>query len=477
MFTPAIKEKKISRDQGIALLVTLFVLSIISVLSVCSVNRLLATGKVSGDHTVSMQAYYTAMSAKAAALYYLQDHHDADGYSSGVLDLRDTGNVLQGQYTYNILDVGLISIIPNVVVATINNELQYWNNDGTGALVEDDMSPYVSDTPWDVRAADIDDDGDYDLVVASFQSKFEVFKDIGAGDLTLDATYAVGGVPQRVAIGDVTGDGYPDIVVGTDAQQIEVWNNDGSGSFSKDANCPYATGGVVKCITLGYIEGNVGSDSDLDIIVGTSANQFEVWDNNGIGDFTQDASSPYTLNDVPQGIDSADIDNDSDVDIVAGTVANQIEIWDNDGDGTFTVDGSSPRTLSDQANEVVLVDVTGDDYPDVIVAINASRFEVWNNDISGAFSEDAQSPYDCGSQVIDIVGMDLDADDDIDVVLGTNNGNLRVWLNNGSGDFSQEASSPHSVMAKVVAVASWEKKVPIKKIEVTAYYPTKDQYD
>ncbi len=80
-------------------------LAVLSIISLCSINRLLAAATMTDDHVAYMQAYWTAASARAAALYYLQDHPGADGYSSGLLDLDNTDGVLRGQYTYVISEV------------------------------------------------------------------------------------------------------------------------------------------------------------------------------------------------------------------------------------------------------------------------------------------------------------------------------------------------------------------------------------
>ncbi len=92
-------------ERGIALLVVIMVLAVLSIISLCSINRLLAAATMSDDHVAYMQAYWTAASARAAALYYLQDNPGADAYSSGLQDLEDADGVLRGQYSYTISEV------------------------------------------------------------------------------------------------------------------------------------------------------------------------------------------------------------------------------------------------------------------------------------------------------------------------------------------------------------------------------------
>src|SRR5262249_7428766 len=71
----------------------------------------------------------------------------------------------------------------------------------------------VGASAWDVRAADLNNDGKPDLVVANLaDATVGVLLGNGDGTFKPQVTYTVGGSPKDVAIGDVNGDGKLDVM-------------------------------------------------------------------------------------------------------------------------------------------------------------------------------------------------------------------------------------------------------------------------
>jgi hypothetical protein len=65
-----------------------------------------------------------------------------------------------------------------------------------------------------VAAADLDRDGDVDLLVASPARRSLLFlRNLGDGRFATPVEIPLGGVPSRLAVADVDGDTWPDVVV------------------------------------------------------------------------------------------------------------------------------------------------------------------------------------------------------------------------------------------------------------------------
>ncbi|NNF04471.1 MAG: hypothetical protein HKN17_08390, partial [Rhodothermales bacterium] len=127
-------------------------------------------------------------------------------------------------------------------------------NDGTGAFSAG-MTFGPSDNPrFESDLADIDDDGNLDIVAAGFQiggTPFDYFQ-LGAGDGTFSLG-SVAGFSGRLAVelADMNGDGYPDVVTSdpsrvwlntSGASNLIVTNTDDSGPGSLRAAVDFANG-------------------------------------------------------------------------------------------------------------------------------------------------------------------------------------------------------------------------------------------
>lgn len=85
----------------------------------------------------------------------------------------------------------------------------------------------------DVRAADFDNDGKRDFVVASGES-ISVYRGNGDGTFALPATMALGQTDLRFDVGLLDGDAFPDLVVGA-GDVTRLYRGNGDGSFTAGA--------------------------------------------------------------------------------------------------------------------------------------------------------------------------------------------------------------------------------------------------
>jgi hypothetical protein len=122
-------------------------------------------------------------------------------------------------------------------------------------LLEDGEICYVPpasfavQSPQSVAVVDLDDDGDLDVVVASFgTSTLRVLLNDG-GEISAAPELAVPGGPQGVAAGDVDGDGVLDLVTANFNNTVSVLLGAGGGQFG--APVVFNTGDAPVEVVLG----------------------------------------------------------------------------------------------------------------------------------------------------------------------------------------------------------------------------------
>src|SRR5690606_37650746 len=82
--------------------------------------------------------------------------------------------------------------------------------------------------------ADIDLDGDLDIVVGNDNAPNYLYINDGTGMFTRGETFGLRYAPTRnITIVDLNKDGYPDIVINNRGKQNEICINDGTGKFLK----------------------------------------------------------------------------------------------------------------------------------------------------------------------------------------------------------------------------------------------------
>ncbi|WP_035562859.1 FG-GAP-like repeat-containing protein [Hymenobacter sp. IS2118] len=196
-------------------------------------------------------------------------------------------------------------VSPGVVQVRLNN------GSGTGFTSAPDVA--TAGFPIGPTLADVDHDGDLDLLVGSRLTAGTVSVRLNNGSGTFSGTGAVsvGSSPFDLALADLNGDGNLDLAaVNLGSNDLSVRLGDGTGAFGGGSTV--STGSGPSDVKAGDIDG----DGDLDLLVtnnGAAGPSFSVCRNDGAGSFAV-ATTPCGAS--PQGLSLGDADGDGDLDFV-----------------------------------------------------------------------------------------------------------------------------------------------------------------
>ncbi len=321
----------------------------------------------------------------------------------------------------------------------------------------------LGDLSMDAKPADLDGDGDLDLVIANeFRPNILLIND-GSGRFSdgSDRIPAAEHDSEDVGIADFDGDGDLDVVVVTeDDQTNEFYLNDGVGTFT-DAGDRWPVSGTSNAVVVADITG----DGAPDILVGNNGQNVALV-NDGSGQFTDATADRLPqVDDVTQDLELGDADGDGDPDLIVGNEDDN-RLLLNDGNGVFTdaPDAIPLRDAPEETREADFGDVDGDGDLDLLFA-NVQLFvdgadpqnRLLINDGSGQFTDEtgARLPTDT-LRALDGDFVDLDADGDLDHITANvrapgrdiRSAPYQVLLNDGNGRFEVGDLLPESAVGR-----------------------------
>jgi len=277
-------------------------------------------------------------------------------------------------------------------------------NDGNGHFTNESAAriPQVNHDSEDIGIADFDADGDLDIIVVSEDDQTnELYLNNGEGTFSnAEDRIPVEGTSNSVVVHDLNHDGAPDMLIGNNGQNYALIN-DGHAHFKNES---IQRLGKFTDVTQDLTLSDIDNDGDQDLLVANEDDN-RVLINDGQGFFTDDSEARLPYRDTPEEsreVDAADIDGDGDMDLLFGNVqafvpqaARQNRLLINNGDGYFT-------------------DVTAEQLP---------------KDDNRCFG---------------IAFLDIDNDGDMDIMTGNTNGEqfggmtpFSVYLNDGNGKFTE----------------------------------------
>ena len=179
----------------------------------------------------------------------------------------------------------------------------------------------VGNSPDSVAVADLNGDGDLDLVTANWSSDtVSVLLGVGDGTLAGSQTFGAGNGPFEMAVGDLDSDGALDLVtLNAVSNDVSVLLGAGDGTFGVAQH--YAAGSTPISMRIGNLDG----DGALDLAVANSCLMGSpgLMVLPGAGDGTFGAGQSSFVGESPNSMDIGDLNGDGVLDLV---VANDFKI-------------------------------------------------------------------------------------------------------------------------------------------------------
>jgi hypothetical protein len=255
--------------------------------------------------------------------------------------------------------------------------------DGCGAFAQGSFIDGVkrNTNTTSVAIGDVDGDRDLDIIGGSNGGPSAIYlnRNDMPGSFQLGSELTDLNRVRDLALGDVNGDGALDIVAVNYVfqppapQPVTIYLNrgDGSGSFYKGSNV------ISKAAVQSVALGDLDSDGDVDIVIGSRGYPIRVLLNNGVGVF--DASVEVSGAGSAQSVTLGDVNGDGALDIAATDSERTFVLFLNQGDARFTRGfGPLPSQRLYNPSSVAVGDFYGDGSLDVVVTGDEDPFKGFN---------------------------------------------------------------------------------------------------
>jgi uncharacterized protein YegL len=324
----------------------------------------------------------------------------------------------------------------------------YENTDGEGTFSAAQIITSSSLLGVDsVSATDLDGDGDLDILSASARNtRISWFENTdGKGTFRRKIITDIAEGVQSVYVADLDGDGDQDVIAASESilgGRIGWYENtDGRGTFSQRKLF------FTKALNFSQLvyAADFDGDGDMDVLTAstTSLNQvlssdiawFENTD--GKGAFGEQKIITTAVN-FPRAVYTADLDGDGDQDVLSASTSRgsgKIAWYENmDGRGTFGLQ-KTLTTAADGASSVYATDLDGDGDQDVLSASNEDDKIAWyeNTDGKGTFSQQ-KIITTIADGARSVYVADLDGDGDQDVLSASELDHKIAWYEISFGD-------------------------------------------
>ncbi|HNO80431.1 MAG TPA: VCBS repeat-containing protein, partial [Phycisphaerae bacterium] len=306
----------------------------------------------------------------------------------------------------------------------------YENTDGLGTFGPQQIITTAANAAFSVFAADLDGDGDADVLTASVSDDtiawYENIDGLGDFDSQHIITTAADGAISIYAV-DLDGDGDFDVLSASD--HVAWYENiDGLGNFG-----PQKAISAINYSLYSVIAADLDGDGDADALSVSVDDGKTAWYKNidGLGTFGQEnviGTTPYAA----FSIFAADLDGDGDTDVLSESSYEGKFVWYENTDG---LGGFGPEkvitTSAYGVQAVAAADLDRDGDLDVLAGATVENEIAWyeNTDGRGSFgpqqiiTTDTNSPYG-------VITADLDGDGDLDVVSASDSDNKIAWYEN-----------------------------------------------
>lgn len=362
------------------------------------------------------------------------------------------GNLLLGN-SIGALTTSFSGSVEGIALQSVSSEGIFVNSADQSQLLFSRSTDATWDNlltnSWTTNLIDYNNDG-WDDIFITDQDKTKpnyLFKNNGnktftkvtTGELVLDQTSTVSS-----SWADVDNDGDIDVVVANNTgKPNSLYLNNGNGTFTKNK----AVGFVQQ---PGYYHNSTWIDYDNDGLLDLFLCNYwptkfnELWHNDGDGNYSLQTNSKLSQTAGSSASAAwADYDNDGLLDVfLPNNKGGKNLLYHNDGNGRF----SEANTIVTQEGGFSVAscwgDVDGNGYADLFVANASSRDNyLYLNQGNGNFTKvstgdvvhDGGHSHGCSF-------ADIDNDGDIDLYVNNDNGTKFLYLNDGNGSFKKQVN-------------------------------------
>jgi hypothetical protein len=320
-----------------------------------------------------------------------------------------------------------------------NTVAWYENVDGSGSFQNRHIITTTADYAQSVHVVDLDNDGDLDCLVASegdqtigwFQNLLQRGRFGSSSSITANLTYAT-----SVVAADIDNDGDIDVVSTSSGDNTVAWyRNDGTGSFSDAITVSKVAEGAQSAFII-----DVDGDGNVDIVSASANDKKIAWYTNidGKGNFSGEHIISIDA-DGARSVFCIDIDGDGDTDCLSASVNDNKVVWYENvfGNGTVFV----PHIISDTAigaRSVFAADINSDSKIDVLVASAKDDTVAWYENVDGGGTNWTRHVVSVTTDYpVSAIAVDIDGDNDLDIVAVSAFDDTVGWYrNDGTGTFS-----------------------------------------
>jgi GEVED domain/FG-GAP-like repeat len=371
--------------------------------------------------------------------------------STGVFSARKTiSRATDGAQEVYAADIDGDGDVDVLSAGFYDDTIAWHENDGAENFTSHTVTSSAQGN-W-VSAADVDGDGDMDVLSASqSDDKIAWYENDGTPTIGTWASNIIsldGDFPTYVNAADVDNDGDLDVLSATCYDDTIAWHeNNGEQNFSR-----HIISSVEGC-AVWALPTDVDGDGDLDILSAAYGGDEIAWhENNGSQDFTRHLISTPRL--LAERALAADLDGDGDIDIISSSQGDDTIAWhENDGAENFTLHRIT--TTADGVTSLYLADMDGDGDLDLVCTLYIGNKILWyRNDGNANFSMHAIDNSINGAD--SAYPADVDRDGDLDIVAASIFDDTVAWYENlPDGDFDNDGDHDCAdVNALTAAVAN-----------------------
>ena len=326
-------------------------------------------------------------------------------------------------------------------------------------LISPDVNDFVGVQYSSIAFADVDSDGDQDVLVTGENGSFlpitVLYTNDGMGFFNeVSGTPFEGVSRSSIAFADIDNDNDQDVLItGLNSSNLKIsilYTNDGNGTFVEVESTPFDG---VSDGSIAFVDSD--NDDDQDVLISGQNNSFQkiakLYINDGTGLFSELLETPFD-GVTRSSVAFADIDDDNDQDVLITGLNSSNEkiakLYTNVSAGIF-FEIVGIAFVGVQHSCIAFTDIDNDSDQDVLITgLNSSiqkTSKLYTNDGNGFFSEVVDTPFD-GVSHSSIAFADIDNDDDQDVLITGQASSFlpvsKLYTNDGFGLFEEVLGTP-----------------------------------